>query len=265
MKKRILIGVIALAVFTVAILVVWQVVKKRNRLPQVISDLVSGKYKKIETRVYVCENGIMTPYVVLDTDNYGDAVLLMRDFAYPQEMMYRDENMYGAGGAYYSGSIVDDFLEKTFYNYFSDGLRGIIRESEFKIFTQEYVSAHEVAEGPAMETIRRHVFSLSKMEWGSNLLALKKDDPCYEADAIKGIQKYAYKCYVWLRSMTYGGEDTYTTVVYDGKIESLRLKSVALVRPAFTVPRDAKIEPYDGWVSGTQGFAFSCDKISDWK
>ncbi|MBR7020949.1 MAG: hypothetical protein IKI15_07835 [Lachnospiraceae bacterium] len=109
------------------------------------------------------------------------------------------------------------------------------------------------------------VFSLSKMEWGSNLLALKKDDPCYEADAIKGIQKYAYKCYVWLRSMTYGGEDTYTTVVYDGKIESLRLKSVALVRPAFTVPRDAKIEPYDGWVSGTQGFAFSCDKITDWK
>ena len=88
--------------------------EKRNRPPQVISDLVSGKYENIETRVYVFENGSMIPYVVLDTDNYGDAVLLMRDFAYPQEMMYRDENMYGSGGAYYSGSIVDDFLEKTF-------------------------------------------------------------------------------------------------------------------------------------------------------
>ena len=265
MKKRILIGVIVLAVFTVAILVVWQVVKKRNRPPQVISDLVSGKYKNIETRVYVCENGVMTPYVVLDTDNYGDSILLMRAWAYPEEMMYRDENMYGAGGAYYNGSIVDDFLEKTFYNYYSDGLKEIIREAEFKIFTQEYVRGHEAAEGPTMETIRRHVFSLSKMEWGSNLLALKKNDPRYEADAIEGIQKYVYKDYVWLRSMTYGGEDTTATVVYDGKIESLRLKEAALVRPAFTVPRDAKIEPYDGWVSGTQGFAFSCDKITDWK
>ena len=77
MKKRILMGVIALAVFIVAILVVWQVVKKRNRPPQVISDLVSGKYKNIETRVYVFENGSMILYVVLDTDNYVDAVLLM--------------------------------------------------------------------------------------------------------------------------------------------------------------------------------------------
>ena len=265
MKKRILIGVIVLAVFTVAILAVWQTVKRRNKPPQVISDLVSGKYKNIETQVYVCENGVMTPYVVLDTDNYGDSILLMRAWAYPEEMMYRDENMYGAGGAYYNGSIVDDFLEKTFYNFYSDGLKEIIREAEFKIFTQEYVSAHEVAEGPAMETIRRHVFSLSKMEWGSNLLALKKNDPCYEADAINGIQKYAYKCYVWLRSETDGAGDTAATVVYDGKIESLRLKESALVRPAFTVPRDAKIEPYDGWVSGTQGFAFSCDKITDWK
>ena len=99
MKKRILIGVIVLAVFTVAILAVWQTVKRRNKPPQVISDLVSGKYKNIETRVYVCENGVMTPYVVLDTDNYGDSILLMRAWAYPEEMMYRDENMYGAGGA----------------------------------------------------------------------------------------------------------------------------------------------------------------------
>ena len=265
MKKRILIGVIVLAVFTVAILAVWQTVKRRNKPPQVISDLVSGKYKNIETQVYVCENGVMTPYVVLDTDNYGDSILLMRAWAYPEEMMYRDENMYGAGGAYYNGSIVDDFLEKTFYNFYSDGLKEIIRESEFKIFTQEYVSAHEAAEGPTMETIRRHVFSLSKMEWGSNLLALKKDDPCYEADAIKGIQKYAYKCYVWLRSETDGAGDTAATVVYDGKISFWHLQDKAQVCPAFTVPRDAKIEPYDGWVSGTQGFAFSCDKITDWK
>ncbi len=262
MKKRIVIGIAAIVVVSSLALLIW-LIKFRNTTPKTLGELLSEKYRNIETRVYICENGVMTPYVVLETDNYGDAVLLMREYAYPEMMMYRDENMYGAGGAYYNGSIVDDFLEKTFYNYYSDGLKEIIRESEFKIFTQEYVRGHEAAEGPTMETIRRHVFSLSKMEWGSNLLALKKNDPRYEADAIEGIQKYVYKDYVWLRSMTYGGEDTTATVVYDGKIESLRLKESALVRPAFTVPRDAKIEPYDGWVSDTQGFVFSCDEIAD--
>ena len=263
MKKRIVIGLIAFIAISASVLAVWMAVKIRNSPPQVISDLVSGKYKKIETRVYVCENGVMTPYVVLDTDNYGDAVLLMRAWAYPEKMMYRDENMYGAGGAYYNGSIVDDFLEKTFYNYYSDGLKGIIRNSPVKIYTQEYIRFHAEAKGPAMEIINRHVFSLSKMEWGSNLLSLERDNPCYEADAIKGIQKYAHKCYVWLRSETYGGGDTAISVVYDGAVEHWRLKNEAQVCPAFTVPRDAKIEPYDGWVSDTQGFVFSCDEIVD--
>lgn len=263
MRKGILFGCIALIVIAVSTFIAWKVVRSRNKPTQVISDLLSEKYKNIETRVYVCENGIMTPYVVLDTKNYGDAVLLMREWAYPEEMMYRDENMFGAGGAYYNGSIVDDFLENTFYGFFSDGMKRIIRESSFEIFTREYVRAHNVVEGPVTETISRHVFSLSQMEWGSNLLGLDKNDPRYEADAIEGIQKYAYKCYVWLRSMTYGGEDTTATVVYDGKTESLRIQNTAQVQPVFTVSRDAKIEPYDGWVSNTRGFVFSVDEIRD--
>ena len=71
MKKRILIGVIVLAVFTVAILAVWQTVKRRNKPPQVISDLVSGKYKNIE--VY---KKILLPknYMI----NYQNAKLLLQ-------------------------------------------------------------------------------------------------------------------------------------------------------------------------------------------
>lgn len=264
MKKRIVIGIAAIVVVSSLALLIW-LIKFRNTTPKTLGELLSEKYRNIETRVYICENGVMTPYVVLETDNYGDAVLLMREYAYPEMMMYRDENMYGAAGAYYKGSIVDDYLENTFFNFYSDGMRSIIRESPVKIYTEEYVRAHQETKGPVMETIYRHVFALSKSEWGSNFWGLEKNDPLYEADSIRGIQKYAYRCYIWLRSETYGGGDTSISVVYDGEIEHWHLQKKAQVQPAFTVSRNTKIERYDGWGSSAQGFVFSCDVITDKK
>ncbi len=76
-----------------------------TKKPTVVADLCHGKFGRTETDslVYVKENDQYIPCIVIDTKNYGDdAVLLLRKFVYMQDMMYRDENKYGVGGAYYN-------------------------------------------------------------------------------------------------------------------------------------------------------------------
>lgn len=57
--------------------------------PQLITDLCFGDSKEGTSLVYVKENEEYVPYIVIETENYGeDAVLLMRKDAYLKEIMY---------------------------------------------------------------------------------------------------------------------------------------------------------------------------------
>lgn len=212
--------------------------------PAVVADLCYGKFGRSQTEslVYVKENDKYIPYIVIDTDNYGkDAVLLVRKEAFLKDMMYRDENIYGASGAYYNGCIVDAFLEGEFYSFFTTGMQGIIRNTPIKIQTKSFVSGRQSDEAP-LETINRHVFVLSAPECGGG--SLIKDESQDEGECIPGIRDIGINVYTWLRSKEVGGDDTYVTLWYGNGVVSSHIQNGQehYVRPVITVNRNEPIE-----------------------
>ena len=214
-----------------------------TKKPTVVADLCYGKYGRTGTDslVYVKENDQYIPYIVIDTKNYGDdAVLLLRKFVYMQDMMYRDENMFGAGGAYYNGCIVDNFLELEFYNFYSDGMKAIIRNAPVKIHSIYLVSKRRT-EGPLLETINRHVFVLSAAECGGSLPRDPAED---EGELIPEVLENSVSLYTWLRSEQIGGDDTHASLLYRKAVVGNHIQSGPehYVRPVITVNRNEPIE-----------------------
>jgi len=186
-KKTLLIVLCFLLLAIVAgVVCVWMLKVKKLKNPQVVSDICYNKNKYFDGIIYVTENGTLEPYYVIQTDNYGaDAVLLMRKNAYPEQMQYRTEKLFGVGGAYYSGCIVDEFLENEFYNSFSEGMKGAIRNTTVRIHSIHYVSKR-FSEGPTFEDIERHVFILSLPEYGWGSLG---DSTVHEAEFIPELKE----------------------------------------------------------------------------
>ena len=210
--------------------------------PEIVADLCFGKSGDTNYLVYVKENGKYTPYIVIDTKNYGDeAVLLLRKDVYMKEMMYRDANIFGTGGAYYNGSIVDVFLEDEFYNVFSEKMKSIIRESPVRIHTSRFVEKRRMEGEPFLETIYRHVFVLSAAELDAPLIRDKERD---EGDVIPEALKNPVLLYTWLRSEAIGGDDTHASLWYNTAVVSNHIQNGAehYVRPVFTVNRNEPVE-----------------------
>jgi hypothetical protein len=210
--------------------------------PEVISDLCYGKSGQNDCLVYVKENGEYTPYIVIDTKNYGDdAVLLLRKNVYMQEMMYRDANVFGTGGAYYSGSIVDEFLESEFYGMFSEGMKKVIRNSPVRIHTRKFVEKRMEEGKPYLETIYRHVFVLSAAELNGPLTRNADED---EGDVIPEALECPVLLYTWLRSEAIGGDDTHASLWFNTSVVGNHIQNGAehYVRPVITVNRNEPIE-----------------------
>lgn len=228
--------------------------------PKVISDLCYGKSKTSDFFVYVLENGEYIPYIVIDTDNYGeDKVLLMRKNAYMKEMMYRDENAYGAGGAYYNGCIVDDFLENEFYYFFSDGMRTIIINAPVKIHSFNYVSKRKNIGDAHLETISRHVFVLSRPECSPYTDVPYEFEDTDEGAVIPAVHENPIPYHTWLRSEELGGDDTGVSVCYKGHVTANHIQGWRdhYVRPVFIVKANEPIKLSDNILNG---FIFVADK-----
>lgn len=228
--------------------------------PKVISDIACGNSGEIESRIYVRENNNYVPYIVIKTDNYGDdLVLLMREDVYPREMMFRDCNLFGKGGSYYPGSIIDEFAEKELYEMYSGALREMISCVPVKIHTKDYVSGLIGQKYAVFETIYRHVFSLALSECNYYELYLSED---IEGSFIPEVLEYPLNKYVWLRSDAYGGDDTWASQIYNGKVLSNRITTVAeqYVRPVFLVPANAKINKSRNVFKDNEVYIFSVDE-----
>ena len=215
-----------------------------TKKPTVVADLCYGKFGRTETEslVYVMEKDQYIPYIVIDTKNYGiEAVLLVRKDALLKSMMYRDENAYGASGAYYNGCIVDTFLEHEFYLCFTEKMQGIVRNTPVTIQTKSFVSGRLSDEAP-LETIYRHVFVLSAPECGGG--SLIHDELKDEGEDIPEVHEIGVKVYTWLRSKEVGGDDTYATLWYGNGVVSSHIQNADehYVRPVITVNRNEPIE-----------------------
>lgn len=227
--------------------------------PRVIGDIICENNIG-DNIVYVREDGKYEPYIVIKTDNYGkNSVLLMRKDVYPKEMMYRDCIMFGTGGSYYPGSIIDEFAENILFNQFSDGLKTVIKKVPIKIHSKDYILGIRDSNSP-FETIYRHVFSLSLSECSNSTLYKYVDK---EGNFIPEVLEYPVKKYVWLRSSAYGGDDTCASQIYNGAVRSNRvsINDEQYVRPVFVISNDIAIEKTTGINSENEVYILSVDII----
>lgn len=246
-KKKLFIALICMVIIGFLVVVYLLFFRKVEvSEPRLISDLYSKRLDEEHRMIYVKENGTYCGYHVIETSNYGDAVLLLRQYVYPHQMKYRDENMFGTGGAYYADSIVDKFLENEFYEFFSDGMKSMIQNTPIQIHSIDYVSKH-FDEGPVFDVINRHVFVLSAPEFGVGSIGLDRSED--EAAFIPGITQYKTDKENWLRSEAIGGDDTWAIMVYNDGACYRHICNEAYVRPVFTVNPNEEIELceiYDG-------------------
>lgn len=116
----------------------------------------SGEYT-----VYLEENGIYKPYLVL-TNNYNGNCLLLRKHVLNENRIYNQEMEYSA---YYEDSDIDTFLNTEYIELFSDTIREDIIDSEIIITAKESLEFS----GDDTKTINRKVFLLSCAELGETM------------------------------------------------------------------------------------------------
>ncbi len=167
MTTRVYIRLIAaVLVLTAALLFISGCAKE----PQTLGDIAYDVAKRHGYTVYIPENGVPTPYLVLTAD-YGGNVLLVREFLLDEVSMYSD--YYG----YYKDSIIDTYLNETFLPTIDERIRNKIVDTEVTISTESNLWGGQ----KGTEQIIRKVFTLSYTElgYGDNKIH------CVEGKALK--------------------------------------------------------------------------------
>jgi hypothetical protein len=124
----------------------------------IVRDLAYDAGSELGCAVYVDENGVYEPYLVLCAD-YGGNVLLLREKLLKDTMPFNENERhmwasYEYGG-YYEGSSVDDYLNSAFLDMLGQSARDATVSSEI-IITD--------ITGDTTTTISRQVFLLSLAE-----------------------------------------------------------------------------------------------------
>ncbi len=114
-----------------------------------LSDLVYNKQNKSNNEVYLLENDVYVPYLVITDDYKGNALLLRRNVL---DEPLRINEYY----SYYEDSEIDLFLNSTFLEQFSE-IANLIKSVDITIITESSIGVS----GDEKTTINRKIFLLS--------------------------------------------------------------------------------------------------------
>jgi len=129
----------------------------------VLRELAYDVNPKLGYVVYVDENGVYAPYLVLTAD-YGGNVLLLREELLENTMPYKKNDSHGWAsyeyGGYYEGSSIDEYLNSNFLNELGQSVQEAIMSSEITITDKSSLGVT----GDKTAIISRKVFLLSLTE-----------------------------------------------------------------------------------------------------
>ena len=194
--------------------------------------------------VYVAENEIYVPYLVL-TDDYNGNCLLLREYLLDELGEY---NSYGRDTSYYENSEIDNYLNNEFLDTLSSEIKNIIINSEIVITVKKSQAIYETE----TKTIDRAVFLLSYNELRGHedkSITLVEDAPLsYFKNNESRIARFssdeAYSW--WLRTVDTFSSSAVCRVFPNGLIGlggvgSYAEDYVSGIRPAFCLPGDTAI------------------------
>ncbi|MBQ9521819.1 MAG: hypothetical protein IJR72_04530 [Oscillospiraceae bacterium] len=193
--------------------------------------------------VYVSENGVYVPFLVLTADYGGNTLLLRRD-------VLPDAQAFNTYSAAYPDSAIDRYLNSEYVQTL-DAVRPLIQSADIVVTAPDALGVS----GDAVQTIEREIFLLSCTETGfTNLVNAGKEgntlsyfaDPAHRTASRENGTAVSW----WLRT-----PDTYyLSAAYgigaDGSLGSGNAYNENGIRPAFRVPSDADAFPTTDIVQG---------------
>lgn len=156
--------------------------------------------------VYIKENEEYIPYVVV-TSNYNHNTLLLREEPLDEKMQMNKRNC----ANYYPKSELDNYLNNSFIENFSDTVKDIINNTRIEITDDDTLNINKRTRGT--EFITRKIFLLSANEWG-----IKSASAINEGQRVENIEKFMPTDNEWLRTSETYSYDTFWAVgnnVYD--------------------------------------------------
>lgn len=213
--------------------------------PEVIGEMAGHSQ---HYRVYIKENDKYTPYFVVTSD-YNHNTLLMREKPLDEKMaMNKQTNSVN----YYATSDLDEYLNNSFIDTFSDTMKDIINNTRIEITTSDTLNIRKKSRGT--EFITRKIFLLSANEWG-----IKSASAIDEGQRIAKVENFMPTDNEWLRTTETYSYDTFWAVgnnVYDCYSGNQEM----CVRPVFTVPFDTEVEKSDMVIKGKAVYILKADK-----
>ncbi|MDD6042495.1 MAG: DUF6273 domain-containing protein [Eubacteriaceae bacterium] len=220
--------------------------EKLNCSPSVLEDIAYDTNASHGYRVYIAENGIFTPYLVL-TRNYNDNCLLLREHLLDDDQIY---NNVGEKAAYYENSSIDHYLNEDYLNTLSVDVQDSIVKSTIEITKKESLGIG----GKETKTIDRYVFLLSftELNAGGSRTNLKEgNELLYFSDKTHRIGTYKDNIpgSWWLRTPNTSGRTIVCGVSKEGVVGIGGIYNPNNqggyyngVRPAFCLTPDEEIE-----------------------
>lgn len=245
LRKNILIILFLSLVFIVIIFGCGKM--KKNSVPKLIRQIAYDVSSKHVFAVYIEEDSIYAPYLVL-TDDYNGNVLLLRKNILDQSMIFNENFRYSG---YYENSKIDIFLNEEFINLFELKLQDKILSSHIEITDKSSLGTA----GTDTINIKRKLFLLSHAEVGLS----KYSVTAKEGEALKYFQdpdsRIAYKktgegSGWWLRTSYTFYDTTAWAIAYDATVGGLGVYYENGVRPAFSIEGDTKIIERDDILAG---------------
>lgn len=239
MKKSGIIFAIIVGIFSITyFLCSCSRTNKTLKIPTVISDIAYDENSDYGYTVYLLENKVPTPYLVL-TNDYNGNTLLMRKYVLSELKPFNDYS------SYYRNSSIDKFLNNEFINVFSDEIKDKIVDTTIKITAKQALNMH----GEQLELMSTKIFLLSFEELGygakSTIIAADEGHTLsFFSDDVERRIAYNEKNEIsawWVRTPDTGYLSAPFVVSHTGAIGSVNSYNENGVRPVFCIKNDTFI------------------------
>jgi hypothetical protein len=201
--------------------------------------------------VYLEENGVYTPYLVL-TDNYNSTgtALLMRQELLPDMVFSQREELQTFGFNYYDDCLIDKFLNNDFLARFTSETQNLLLDTYVTITA---IRSSNSTNRDVLD-ISRKVFIPSYTEIGlsSSSSASVEGEPLKYFDSME--RRLAYRDGLarnwWLRTAYTSGTNLVCVMVYDATFDYAMVNYTLGVRPEFCVNPNVPVTKSDVIVPG---------------
>lgn len=209
-----------------------------TKTPEVVADLAYDEGETAFPILYLAEEGVYQPYIVM-TNDYNGSTLLLRQYLLP------DSRRFNEYLAYYESSEIDKYLNRDFFNCLSEDVQELVISSDIEILDDTCLGIVQTD----VTMITRKIFLLSFCELGydeNGHVGREGNGLAYFSNVSNRVayMETGELGSWWLRS----ADSNYSSCVYavgpGGEVGSTNAFAENGIRPAFCISGQLPVESF---------------------